>query len=114
MRKRIDWKLLNENDIIVEKLDVYCDYLAEKKLTFTDEEGSHIIDLVHDIYERNTPEYKMVVDCHKKIGSFEFVTGEKCSFDIEASISKSYKDIKLKYKIDDDHKTIIVNMKEER
>lgn len=112
LRQRIDWKLMNDEDTLIELLDVYCDYLPDTRITFSDQDGIHNIDLKNDVYERRTSEYKMIIDCKKKTGSFLFATGEKCSFVVNASIQKSYKDIRLKYKIDDDKKTIVITMKE--
>lgn len=65
------------------------------------------------MYKRLTKEYNMEIDFVNNICTFIFDNKEKCSIDIESKIEINNSNINIKYKIDDDTKSILIVLKEE-
>lgn len=55
----------------------------------------------------------MEIDFVNNICTFIFDNKEKCSIDIESKIEINNSNINIKYKIDDDTKSILIVLKEE-
>lgn len=106
MKEMIRWELLNNEETIIKKETEAL--INSLMISFDDEEGRQEIDLKNHIYNRITNDYKMIIDFNKKIGTFNFVTGEMCNIDIECNYIDNNKEIILKYNFDDDIKTLII------
>ena len=65
------------------------------------------------MYKRLTKDYNMEIDFVNNICTFIFDNKEKCSIDIESKIEINTSNINIKYKIDDDTKSILIVLKEE-
>ena len=111
--KKIDWQLSNNNSVLIYLKDVYCQYETNKFLEFIEEENKNYIDLINRVYKRHTKDYTMEIDFINNICTFLLENNENLSFDCTSDIKIDNNIITINYKVADDSKTIMINMKEE-
>lgn len=107
----VDWKLLNNDEVVIFKENVLCEYILDKELILKEDDGVNRINFEQQVYERSTDEFKMIIDFKENIGKFILNDKEDCSFNIKGSFENNDDIIRLSYALDDEIKTIVITRK---
>ncbi len=110
MHHVIDWKLFNNNKLLVHRKNVSVIYDYNNKLIYETTDEYNEIDFKMKKYIRRTNELEMIIEFENNICIFDFKEEGNCKIDIKSSFKLDGDDIILKYTIDEDEKKIIINL----
>ncbi len=101
LKEKIDWKLFNDNKLIINLENEIADIVLNKEITFMQKDEYNNYNYQKNTYTRKTQEYTMIINFSDKTCSFDFSREGNCKFDIDCSSNITKDIITLKYKIDD-------------
>lgn len=107
---KIDWELTTDGKSDLKYENFLVKY-EDNIITFTDKYGKHTLNIDKEVYQKED-DTKMTIDFKNKIFLIN-VDNKEFSCEIESKIEKSENGYRLKYKLGDETKEIIITRKEE-
>lgn len=108
---KIDWKLKNGEEVIINEIDKAAKY-EDNIICYVDEYGTHVIDRNNRIYERRCPEDIFRVDFNNNLLTVIF-ENNNLKYDINTKYEEENNKIRLTYSLGDEIKVIEITRKEE-
>ena len=108
---KIDWKLKNGEEVIINEIDKTAKY-EDNIIYYVDEYGTHVIDKTNRIYERRCPENIFRVDFNNNLLTVIF-ENNNLKYDINTKYEEENNKLTLTYSLGDEIKVIEITRKEE-
>ena len=108
---KIDWKLFDDKETIIEKKDKLVKY-EDGVIYYKDEYGTHRVDLINKIYERINESDIFRVDFTNEILTVKFANKD-LKYNINAKFEEIDNIIRLTYSLGEEKKVIEITRKEE-
>lgn len=107
----IDWKLFNENKLLVCRKDEKAVYEDQNVLIYETKSEYNKIDLKKKKFLRKTDDLFMEIDFEKSVCKFDFEEIGTCKFDITCKFIVKKNIVNMIYKIDDEVKKVEITLK---
>ncbi len=112
MANIIDIKIYNNDELVLINKDIECNYIIDNLLEYKDDYGTHIIDLIDNIYKKNSDTEQMIIDFNKNNCHITTNDGYELNFDIKSNLKKNKDKVVLEYIFDKEQIRITIDMKE--
>ncbi len=112
MNSYINVKLFDDEKLIFSKENVPADINMGKHIIFPTDNDYNKFDYQEKIFTRKTEEFIMKIDFKNKTCKIIFDDEYTCKFDVECEIIIKKEHLKLRYKIDSEIKTILIDIKD--
>lgn len=108
---KIDWKLTSNGEVAIDTKDNLVEY-KDGVITYVDEYGTHVVDLIRRIYERRHPDNIFRVSFDESLLTVMF-GNENLKYDLKTKYEIDGNKIKMTYSLGDEVKILEITKKED-